>query len=399
MENRIQHYAWGSPTVIPVLLGYPPDGTPAAELWMGVHPGAPSTVVSPGPRRPLGELIGDDPRRLLGGPAAERVGNLPFLVKILAVDRPLSLQAHPDRAQARAGFQEENERGVPVDAPNRNYRDVNHKPEMVCAVTEFTALSGFRPVHDTVRMLDGLGPAVVRRYRARLLAPGGLRDVVTGILTLPAPVMAEVVDGVAEAATALAHDGGEFAAEAAWLVTLAQAYPGDRGIMVAALLNLVRLPPGGVLTVPAGQLHAYLGGVGVEIMATSDNVLRGGLTPKHIDVGELVRILDLTEDPAPPVELPSATGGWADYRSDFPDFRLSRAELAEDGVREVTRDPGAAQIILCTAGAASVIDRAGVATEVSGGASVFVPADEAVRVRLGAAAAATVFAASTNLAS
>lgn len=406
LENRVQPYAWGSPTVIPDLLGYPGDGTPAAELWMGVHPNAPSTVVGPGPRRSLADLIATDPAGILGDSGSD---HLPFLLKILAVDQPLSLQAHPDAEQARAGYAEEEARGLDADAPARNYHDPNPKPEMVCAVTDFVGLSGFRPVQDSGRLLDALGGAMRARYRDRLIAPGGLRDVVTCLLTLPPPKISDLVDEVATAAAILAGgtagpspdgpgDGpGEFAAEAAWLVALAQAHPGDRGVLIAALLNLVRLPPGGVLRVPAGQLHAYLHGVGVEIMATSDNVLRGGLTAKHIDVAELLQILDLREDPAPPVQIPAPTAGWFDYRSDVPQFRLSRAELGPATVSEVARAAGAAQILLCTAGAAVVLDGAGGETELPQGASVFVTADDAVRVRARGPASSTVFAATANM--
>ena len=404
LENQVQHYDWGSPTVLPELLGYPPDGTPAAELWMGVHPGAPSMVVSPGPRRPLADLIADDPQRSLGRPVAARFDALPFLLKILAVDRPLSLQAHPNLEQARAGYADEQDRGVAPDSAERNYRDANHKPEMICAMTEFEGLCGFRRVTDTVRLLEELGDTVSRRYRDRLLAPGGLREVVTSILTAPAAVVADQVAEVAAAAAALVERGSGFAAEAAWLAKLAEDYPGDRGVLIAALLNLVRLPPGAVLSVRAGQLHAYLGGVGVEIMATSDNVLRGGLTSKHIDVGELVRILDLHEEVDPPVqgprtaaELPASAGGWQDYSSDVPDFRLSRAELSAVGTVEAVRASGAAQILLCTAGAAEVVADDGTVSALPAGASVFVPATDEVRVRPAAGGLAVVFAATTNM--
>ncbi|MEU3523954.1 mannose-6-phosphate isomerase, class I [Streptomyces sp. NPDC038707] len=367
LDNTIRPYAWGSPTAIPQLLGVEPTGEPQAEMWMGAHPGAPSRT----PRGTLVEVIEAGPERELGARAVARFGpRLPFLLKLLAAGAPLSLQVHPDLEQARAGYADEERRGVPVDAPHRNYKDANHKPELICALTEFDGLCGFRAPLQAAGLLDGLGVGSLKPYADLLRArpeDAALREVLTAVLTADPREMAHTV---AEATAACVRLGGAYAPYA----DIAHHYPGDPGVIAAMLLNHVRLQPGEALYLGAGIPHAYLNGLGVEIMANSDNVLRCGLTPKHIDVPELLRIVRF-EPSDPGVLRPEASPeGEEVYETPTDEFRLSRYVLPEDGTaRDLTRDTP--QILLCTAGTV----RAG-EHELGPGQSVFVPAGEKAEI-------------------
>ncbi|MFJ9927475.1 mannose-6-phosphate isomerase, class I [Streptomyces misionensis] len=374
LDNTVRPYAWGSPTAIPRLLGTEPTGEPQAEMWMGAHPGAPSRTA----RGTLAEVIDADPERELGKETVARFGpRLPFLLKILAADAPLSLQVHPDLAQAREGYADEERRGVPLDAPERNYKDANHKPELICALTEFDGLCGFRPPQRTADLLAALGVDSLKPYVDLLHArpeDAALREVLTAILTAD---RAETARTVAEAAAACARLGGDHAPYA----ELAHHYPGDPGVLAAMLLNHVRLQPGEALFLGAGVPHAYLSGLGVEIMANSDNVLRCGLTPKHVDVPELLRVVRFEAGDPGVLRPEAAPDGEEVYETLIDEFRLSRHVLPAGGTaHDLTRDTP--QILLCTAGAV----RAG-EHELGPGQSVFVPAGE----KAGISGAGTVF--------
>ncbi|WP_129308812.1 mannose-6-phosphate isomerase, class I [Streptomyces sp. L2] len=367
LDNTVRPYAWGSPTAIPQLLGVEPTGEPQAEMWLGAHPGAPSRTA----RGTLVEVIEADPERELGAAAVAKFGpHLPFLFKILAAGAPLSLQVHPDLEQAKEGYAEEERRGIPVDAPHRNYKDVNHKPELICALTEFDGLCGFRDPLATAALLDGLGVASLKPYADLLHAhpeEAALREVLTAVLTADSAEMARTVT---ETTAACARLGGDYAPYA----DLAHHYPGDPGVIAAMLLNHVRLQPGEALFLGAGIPHAYLTGLGVEIMANSDNVLRCGLTPKHVDVPELLRVVRF-EASDPGVLRPEASpDGEEVYETPIDEFRLSRYVLPAGGTtHDVTLDTP--QILLCTAGAV----RAG-EHDLTPGRSVFVPAGEKAEV-------------------
>jgi len=409
LENPVRDYAWGSRTAIPALLGVAPTGVPAAELWMGAHPGDPSRIRDQQSSTLLAR-IEDAPQAELGAGVVARFGpRLPFLLKVIAAAAPLSLQAHPNATQAAEGYAQENARDMPLTAPDRNYRDAHHKPELLCALTPFDALCGFRPATDTIRLLDGLlqvataagegtpagraVPAIAPYLGALRARPNqhGLREVVTGLLTLPKHKRAPLVTAVAVAAELAAAGGGEFTAELTTAVDLARAYPGDVGVVIALLLNLLRLRPGQAIFLPAGRMHAYLRGTGVEIMANSDNVLRGGLTPKHVDVAELLRILDLTDSPLPTVEPRRLGPAEEVYDTPAPEFRLSRLQLGSTA--PVTLDPAGPQILLATEGELTVTG-AGDPVRLSRGHSAWVPAGVAVTLT----GTATIFRATTNLA-
>ncbi|WP_406216755.1 mannose-6-phosphate isomerase, class I [Streptomyces canus] len=367
LDTTIRPYAWGSTTAIPELLGVRPTGEPQAEMWMGAHPGAPSRTG----RGTLVEVIAADPAKELGAEAVAKFGpRLPFLLKILAAGAPLSLQVHPDLAQAKEGYDDEERRGIPVDAGHRNYKDANHKPELICALTEFDGLCGFREPARAAELLDALGVDSLKPYVDLLHArpeEAALREVLTAVLTAD---RAEMAHTVIEAAAACARLGGDHAPYA----DIAHHYPGDPGVIAAMLLNHVRLQPGEALFLGAGIPHAYLSGLGVEIMANSDNVLRCGLTPKHVDVPELLRIVRF-EAADPGVLRPEASpDGEEVYETPIDEFRLSRYVLPEGGATHNLTRP-TPQILLCTAGSV----RAG-EHELSPGQSVFVPAGEKAEV-------------------
>ncbi|MEU9287363.1 mannose-6-phosphate isomerase, class I [Streptomyces sp. NPDC048275] len=367
LDNTVRPYAWGSTTAIPRLLGVQPTGEPQAEMWMGAHPGAPSRTA----RGPLTEVIDEDPEQELGRAAVAKFGpRLPFLLKILAAGAPLSLQVHPNLEQAKEGYEDEEERGIPMDAPHRNYKDANHKPELICALTEFDGLCGFRAPDETAELLAGLDVDSLKPYVDLLHAhpeEAALREVLTALLSADREEMARTVN---ETAAACARLGGAYAP----YVDLAHHYPGDPGVIAAMLLNYVQLQPGEALFLGAGVPHAYLNGLGVEIMANSDNVLRCGLTPKHVDVPELLRIVHF-EAGDPGVLRPEASpDGEEVYATPIDEFHLSRYALAAGaGPHDLTR--ATPQILLCTAGEV----RADGST-LTPGQSVFVPAGQKAEV-------------------
>ncbi|MGW1396445.1 mannose-6-phosphate isomerase, class I [Streptomyces nigra] len=367
LDNTVRPYAWGSTTAIPRLLGVEPTGEPQAEMWMGAHPGAPSRTA----RGTLAEVIEADPERELGAATVAKFGpRLPFLLKLLAAGAPLSLQVHPDLTQARQGYEDEERRGIPVDAGHRNYKDANHKPELICALTEFDGLCGFRDPVQAAGLLDALGVDSLKPYVDLLHArpeEAALREVLTAILTADRDAMAHTV---AEAAAACTRLGGEHTPYAG----IAHHYPGDPGVIAAMLLNHVRLQPGEALFLGAGIPHAYLSGLGVEIMANSDNVLRCGLTPKHVDVPELLRIVRFEAGDPGVLRPEAAPDGEEVYETPIDEFRLSRYVLPEGTTaHDLTR--ATPQILLCTSGSV----RAG-EHDLTPGRSVFVPAGEKAEV-------------------
>ncbi|WP_030759747.1 mannose-6-phosphate isomerase, class I [Streptomyces griseus] len=367
LVNTVRPYAWGSTTAIPELLGTAPTGEPQAEMWMGAHPGAPSLTA----RGPLNALIEADPVRELGRAAVDRFGpRLPFLLKLLAAGAPLSLQVHPDLDQARAGYAAEEAAGIPADAPHRTYKDDNHKPELICALTPFEGFCGFRAPAEAADTLAALGVDSLKPYVDLLHAhpeEDALREVLTALLTADPGEMAHTV---AEAAAAADRLGGAHAPYA----SLAHHFPGDPGVIAAMLLHHVTLQPGEALYLGAGVPHAYLSGLGVEIMANSDNVLRCGLTPKHVDVPELLRVVRF--EPADPGVLrPEASpSGEEVYETPIDEFRLSRLVRAE-GAAPTDLTAATPQILLATAGRPKAGE-----TTLAPGESVFVPAGEAVEL-------------------
>jgi mannose-6-phosphate isomerase len=369
LDGVIRHYAWGSRTAIPALLGIQPDGDPAAELWFGAHPDDPSPV--PDLDTTLDALLAAFPDELLGAATVACFGpRLPFLLKVLAVDTALSMQVHPTIEQAQAGFVAEDAASIPRDAPNRNYRDTNHKPELLCALTPVEALCGFRPTEDTLRLLDTWDVAELRGLRELLAGPDGLRAAFTALLTLdePAPLVAAVV---ARAATVAMDDEWATVARAVGLV--AADFPDDVGVVLSLLLNHVRLEPGEAIYLGAGTVHCYLRGTGVEVMANSDNVLRCGLTPKHVDVAELLKIAVFTPlvEPRYPAE---DSGLGLSFDPPVPEFAPSMIDIdAYQGSCAVGGQGPC--IVLCIQGHVRV-EAIGASVDLSPGHAAFVVARE-----------------------
>lgn len=349
LEGVLRAYPWGSHTLLAELRGAEaPARKPEAELWFGAHPSAPSTISGTG----LDDIVAADPAAALGPRVREAFGDrLPFLLKLLAADEPLSIQAHPSAAQAREGFQRENGAGVPVDSPSRNYRDGHHKPELLVALTEFHALVGFRPFDKTRKLFDALSCPALDHYAA-MIDPAGeeasLRALFTTWISIPAAQREDLVAQVRACAQPLASDRTWIGRTARNFLSIAAQYPKDAGVLAVLLLNHVEMHPGQALFIAAGQLHAYLRGMGVEIMANSDNVLRGGLTPKHVDVPELVRILDFSALCEPFVGAVEEEGGAVRFEAPCADFSLRRHNLAAG--QECTVDSDGPAILLCTAG-------------------------------------------------
>lgn len=355
LNNPIRPYAWGSRHALTDLLGIPnPSEQPQAELWMGAHEVAPSTVAWPAEGTSLREAVVREPDRLLGREVSDRfAAQLPFLFKVLAVDAPLSLQSHPSMEQARMGFVAEEALGIARDSSRRNYKDALHKPELVCALTRFEALVGFRSPVETAALLRAVQLPELEKVAVELERAPSAETVLALLrrwLELPAEPLRPLVASVAEGCRGLAQSGGAWAREAAWIERLATSYPGDRGVLAALLLELLALEPGQAVFVPAGRLHAYLGGCALEVMANSDNVLRGGLTPKHVDVPELLRVL-APQLGAPPLATLDEEEAESRYRSPAEEFELSRLVVSGRGASLEVAGP---EIVLCTAGQLSL---------------------------------------------
>src|SRR3954467_13669506 len=375
LTNTVRHYPWGSHTVIPELLGHPsPAEEPHAELWMGAHPGDPS-VLSTGV--PLDKAIAVDPQQLLGPAVVERFGaRLPFLMKVLAAETPLSLQAHPTTAQAEAGYTAEEAAGVAKDDPTRTFKDPYHKPEMLLALTTVEALCGFRPVEESLHCLAKLQLPELKPTIAAL-ARGGLRAAIPQLIALSEQRRESLVTAVAAKARSFvaAHDP-EFINTYRWAGTLAESHPGDPGVVISLMCNHLKLAPGEAVFLPAGNLHAYLSGAGIEVMASSDNVLRGGLTPKHVDLAALIEVLDFRDGKVPVLHPVLGPGGLR-YPVPVQDFDLTRCQLGPDAGTLTTRGP---QVLLCTEGRAVIASADGELT-LERGQSAFVPAGTPVTAR------------------
>ncbi|MBO0878146.1 MAG: mannose-6-phosphate isomerase, class I [Pseudonocardia sp.] len=366
LDNPVRRYAWGSRTVIAGLQGRPvPSPHPEAELWLGAHPGDPSYLVDGASRRlSLLDELARDPASRLGEKCARRwAGRLPFLLKVLAADEPLSLQAHPSAELARAGYARENDKGIALDDARRNYKDPNHKPELVCALTEFHALTGFREPAATVVLLRELAVPELAGH-VELLAgqpdEQGLRALFSTWITLPQQMLDRLVPAVQEGCVQLLRrgsadpDADAHRDVARTVLELSERYPGDAGVLAALLLNRVTLAPGDALYQGDGVLHAYLSGACIELMANSDNVLRGGLTPKHVDVPELLRLLHFGSGP-PPIVRGAIDGPLTRYDTVAEEFRLWRLDWSGANVGDVVSLPdGGPRILLCTSGEAKV---------------------------------------------
>lgn len=348
IENSARDYDWGSKTLIADYFGLPETGQPMAEIWFGTHPGSPAMVSNEAanlsaPRVSLESAVGHQ---------------LSFLLKILAADSPLSIQAHPSTAQALAGFARENAAGIGLGASNRNYKDDRSKPELIVALTDFRALCGFKPKREidalladfeSITTLSEAFLATAKHWRVLLNEPNGLKDLLVDILARRGNF-----GGFTSELASLA----EFEAHYELAAELNTRYPGDPGVMISLLMNHFWLEPGEALFLPAGNIHAYLSGLGVEVMAASDNVLRGGLTTKHIDIDELIDVVDFAAKQVEVLRAKELSAGLLSYPTAADDFQLYRAEVSGATVLAELKLP-AETIVLCTAGEVAVSESSG----------------------------------------
>ncbi len=381
LKNPIQEYAWGSHTALAELLGNSPSDKPQAELWMGAHPKAPSQVHWENKPVSLDRLIEEHPDEILGKAARGKFGSrLPWLFKVLAAGEPLSIQAHPDREQARKGFERENRMNIPLNAAERNYKDDNHKPECICALTHFWALKGFRDIPDILSLTGRFCPKGLEEIRENLKSAhrdsDGLKDFFRNLMNLKPADREKVVNEAVSNAQLLLDQKPEpeLVQILRWIIRLHRFYPSDIGVLAPIFLHLICLEPGQALFLPAGELHSYLEGTGIELMANSDNVLRGGLTPKHVDVPELMKVLRFV--PAPVNILhPRRISEYEEIRPcAAEEFSLSLVTVREGRDKAVFRNQSA-EILLCTQGKAEFSESGSdQTTEVGKGMSVLVTA-------------------------
>ena len=376
LQNTIQPYVWGSHTAIAQLLGQTtPSEHPQAELWMGAHPKASSKVWFQGRWQALDDLLRKDPLPFLGEAVVKRFGSqLPYLFKVLAVEKPLSIQAHPSQELAEAGYLRENQQGVGLSAPHRNYRDAHHKPECICALTEFHALCGFRAPEEIRSLLDPVWPAAYKAHLNNLKSMqdgAGLRHFFSRLMTMDRAQLGPLVNAVVEEAQKMRRQNAAFD----WVARLHGAYPEDVGVLSPLLLHLIRLKPGQALFLPAGRMHAYLRGVAIEVMANSDNVLRGGLTSKHVDVDELLRVLDFQSYPLE-VLTPRAMGNQEQcYPSPAEEFELSMIRIQDSRSYDSGHRLPSPEILLCVDGKADIQwEGSSKGMELARGESMLVPA-------------------------
>lgn len=407
MTNPVRDYAWGSTSAFSTHFGWAPSAAPQAEIWMGVHPAAPSSVIdADGGETPVLDHFPE-----------MTASSFPYLFKVLAADRSLSIQTHPAKERAQSGYCAEEAAGIPADSPQRNYVDPNHKPELIVALGSFSALCGFRPQPEakaelcTLRdVLENFTPPAASQETADSAddaAPEREEPPLTPLFVFDRLVTFLDHEDYAGALDYILRSGREDCAQASravnalfsrragqaprpstglpsktidTLTRVTRSSPGDPSILVTLLMNRVDLSPGEALYLPAGNLHAYLYGLGVEIMANSDNVLRGGLTSKHVDVEELLAVTACEVLPIPHCPAEPAGPGRYSYRPPFEEFQLKRIEFpqAQGPVRLMPTPPA---VLLCTAGELQLTDDDGAELTLGAGESALLTDQDAVTVR------------------
>ena len=372
LQNSIKNYEWGSHNMLSNVLGFEnPKNETQAELWMGVHERGMSMAQDGKGAVPLDQLIRRDPVAMLGEKAAKDFGNLPFLFKVLAAEKALSIQAHPNKSQAEEGFARENKQGIPIAAAHRNYRDSNHKPEVTCALSEeFWAMCGFRPVAEIANEFKKLNNSFFNQILDAMQKhddeSAQLKEFFTGAMQLREGKMEHIIEDTVHYAQ---HQQG---VRYEWIQKFYEMYGTDAGVLSPLYLNIFCLKKGQAVYLPAGELHAYLHGMAVELMANSDNVLRGGLTPKHVDVEELTHVLTFKSSKPNILEAQGPDGA---YKTPSSEFEMHRVELGPD---YMINGGNPAQIILCTQGRITLETIAGNPNDsqrivIQRGESVFMP--------------------------
>ena len=367
--NSVQNYAWGSKTALTELYGMQnPDNLPMAELWMGAHPKSSSKVLKNGQPCALREVIDADKTAALGEAVAQRFGELPFLFKVLCADQPLSIQVHPNKKASEIGFAKENAAGIPLDAAERNYKDPNHKPELVFALTPFLAMNAFREFAEIVSLLQPVSGA--HNAIAHFLQEPGAERLAQLFASLLNMQGEEKSRALAVLKAALNSQQGE-----PWetIRVISEFYPDDSGLFSPLLLNVVKLEPGEAMFLFAETPHAYLKGVALEVMANSDNVLRAGLTPKYIDIPELVA--NVKFEPKAADELltqPQQNGSELDFPIPVEDFAFSLHEL---NATPAALAQNSAAIVFCVEGE-TVLSKGEQQLVLKPGESAFIAANE-----------------------
>ena len=332
ISGEVKNFSWGSKHLIQDQLGLGPTNQEVAEVWFGTHAGGQSKLLPSGQN--LSEAVGS---------------KLSFLVKFLAADSPLSIQVHPNAIQAKAGFAKENAAGIDIADPKRNYKDDSHKPEILIALSAFKALCGFRPRAEILEIFLAFSESEARfgELAALLATEASLEEIFSELLEdselagrFASSVAGLDIDSISEQARAL-------------VVDLLGKYPGETGALVSLLLNFIQLAPGEAIYLPAGNLHAYLSGLGLEVMAASDNVIRGGLTSKHIDKAELRNITDFSELAEPKVSPKKLAEGLVEYPVAASEFRVYRAQITGTNMLADIDLPAAA-VIVCVSGEIAV---------------------------------------------
>ena len=344
LDNSIQPYDWGSKTALNELFGIAnPDHQPQAEIWMGAHPGAPSRVLLDDQEAiPLNAFIESAPTAILGETVAAKFsGKLPYLFKVLSSAAPLSIQVHPNKQQAEAGYEKDNQAGLAPNAPNRNYRDDNHKPELIYALTPFRAMCGFRKPAEINELFCQIKHPQID-VLLKTLKDEGLQGFWQQLLKQEQTPLNEMID---QALTLAEHSPHSAIQE---FKRLNEFYPGDAGVFSPMILNLINMQPGEAMYLDAGTPHAYLEGTGMEIMANSDNVLRGGLTSKHMDVAELMATMNFDViDVEDFMVRPEQQGDQFDFPVPVPDFAFSIIPVKNEASVEAS---GSVDIIFCIEG-------------------------------------------------
>jgi len=369
MHNVIQDYAWGSTTSIESLFGIAnPEGKPQAEIWMGAHPNGCSKIDVAGKATRLAEFIDIDKAAIIGADTEQQFGELPYLFKVLAADKALSIQVHPSKSQAEVGFAKEQDAGIPHSAGHRNYKDPNHKPELVYALTPYQAMNGFREIAQIVTLFRCLEIADLQALVVALEEnqnEGGLRQFFEAMLSLRGETKETAVSGLLTYAEQHKDD-----ALFALILELAEQYPGDIGLFSPLMLNVLTLQPGEAMFLDACTPHAYIKGTGLEIMANSDNVLRAGLTPKHMDISELVTSTRFVPMPADTLLLaPEQSEGGLHYPIPVPDFKFS----VYHSQQEIVLTMSSAEILLAIDEPVTVIHSNGETLTIEKGESMFIP--------------------------
>ncbi|WNJ96886.1 mannose-6-phosphate isomerase, class I [Vibrio ruber] len=371
MQNVIQHYAWGSTQSIHHLFNIPnPEQLPQAEIWMGAHPGGCSQLIDGNQQDSLAEFIKRHPDACLSAQIHQTYGELPFLFKVLAADKALSIQVHPCKADAEIGYARENQQHIPLNAPERNYKDPNHKPELVYALTPYHALNGFRPLDDIIQTLTKMNLQPIEPLVKQLQADTsttGFQSFFIRLLSLSGEQKTQAIAALLDYAAQHQQDDPL----AQLVLDLAQDYPEDIGLFSALLLHYVILQPGEAMYLDAKTPHAYLKGTGLEVMASSDNVLRAGLTPKHIDVEELAKCTSFAPKPQETLLIaPEKSADVCHYPVPVNDFKFSIYPAPSD----ITLTTTSAEIVFAIDTDVHLQHESGLTLTLHKGQSAFIPA-------------------------